>query len=98
MQCMGFLNATSLAREAAAYGAAGVRPQVVWANGMLASTAVSVAVDLMTNWTGGVHAPIYLEYDGNTNELKRPSRAEYWPRECIHYPASEVGEPRFKPV
>ena len=51
MKCLGFLSDASLAREAALYGDAGPRPQVVWPNGVLASTAVGVAVDLLTNWT-----------------------------------------------
>ena len=36
MQCLGFLSDKNLAKEAARYGDAGIRPQVVWANGVLA--------------------------------------------------------------
>ena len=43
MFCMGFLTEEKLGREANNYGAAGGRPQVVWANGVLASTAVGLA-------------------------------------------------------
>lgn len=50
MTCMGFLTAEKLAAEAARYGSAGGRPQVVWPNGALASTAVGLAVDLVTGW------------------------------------------------
>jgi molybdopterin-synthase adenylyltransferase len=39
MTCLGFLNENSLSKEAARYEAAGDRPQVVWSNGVLASTA-----------------------------------------------------------
>src|SRR6266849_8531402 len=38
MRCMGFLTGEKLAAEAALYGNAGARPQVVWHNGVLAST------------------------------------------------------------
>jgi len=51
MRCMGFLTDETLAREAGRYGNVGARPQVVWPNGVLASTAVGLAVDLVTNWT-----------------------------------------------
>ena len=40
MRCFGFLNEEVLAQEAARYGAAGGRPQVIWPNGILASAAV----------------------------------------------------------
>lgn len=38
MRCMGFLTDEKLAQEAARYGDAGGRPQVIWPNGILAST------------------------------------------------------------
>jgi hypothetical protein len=65
MTCMGFLNKNSLAKEAVRYGAAGDRPQVVWSNGVLASTAVGIAVDLLIDWTRSLRCSIYLSYDGN---------------------------------
>ena len=40
MRCMGFLTEELLAKEAANYGKAGGKPQVVWPNGTLASAAV----------------------------------------------------------
>lgn len=39
MKCYGFLNESVFAEEAMRYGAAGVRPQVIWPNAVLASTA-----------------------------------------------------------
>ena len=60
MRCMGFLTDEKLAQEAARYGN-GVRgPQVVWPNGVLASTAVGLAVDLVTNWTRNQRSHVYL--------------------------------------
>ena len=97
MTCMGFLNERSLATEAARYGDAGSAPQVVWANGVLASTAVGIAVDLVTDWSKRLRAPVYLTYRGNTHSLIPHARTPYidWNR-CEHFPLSEAGPPRFK--
>ena len=51
MKCLGFITPEKLAKEAQAYGAAGPKPQVVWPNGVLASTAVGLAVEALTGWT-----------------------------------------------
>jgi len=59
------LNEASLAREAGQYGDAGIRPQVVWPNGVLASTVVGIAVDLLTNWTRSLRGPV----DGNIGTI-----------------------------
>lgn len=48
--CMNVLRNDLLAQEAAQYGAAGGRPQVVWANGILASAAVGIMMQLTTPW------------------------------------------------
>jgi hypothetical protein len=48
LRCMGIICDDVLERER--YGAAGGRPQVVWPNGMLASAAVGIAVQLLTPW------------------------------------------------
>jgi len=47
MHCMGFLTETVLGLEAQKYGAAGGQPQVVWPNGILASGAVGLLVDMI---------------------------------------------------
>jgi hypothetical protein len=99
MHCLGFLNEEKLAREAANYGAAGGRPQVVWPNGVLASTAVGIAVDLLTDWSGSRDREMFLSYDGNRGTLRPHPR---WPYlgsgPCPHYPLSEVGAARFRTV
>ena len=59
-----------LAQEAALYGRAGFRPQVIWPNGVLASTAVGLAVDIVTGWTGRALPFAYLVYDGNQGTVK----------------------------
>jgi hypothetical protein len=96
MQCLGFITPKNLAAEEGRYGDAGPRPQVVWANGLLASAAVGIAIDLVTNWTKGVRAPIYLEYDANSPFLKVHPRLQYHDESapCPHYPSSNVGEMR----
>lgn len=99
MQCLGFLNSTTLAKEATNYGDAGIRPQVVWANGVLASTAVGLASDLLTAWTGAAPPPIYIEYDGNTQTVTPHKRLKYAPNVCSHYDSTDVwqvGDPVFR--
>ena len=95
-RCLGFLNERDLAEEAAQYGDAGPRPQVVWANGVLAATAVGVAVDLLTDWTTATRGPVYLSYDGNAGTLSPHPRLRYAPTNaCEHFIAEEVGDPNF---
>ena len=48
LRCCGVITDERLTEEAKKYGAAGSRPQVVWPNGVLASTAVGLAVRLLT--------------------------------------------------
>jgi molybdopterin-synthase adenylyltransferase len=96
MRCLGFLNDDTLRREAQLYGAAGGRPQVVWANGALASIAVGLVVDLLTGWSGIQQRGEYLHFDGNKNLISRSPRLEYAPATCSHYPPRAVGDPVFR--
>ena len=99
MFCLGFLNDARLAQEAALYGAAGGRPQVVWPNGVLASTAVGVAVDVLTGWTRTDPPTVYLSYDGNTGLVTPHVRLHYLDAEpCPHYPLEAAGAPVFRRV
>jgi hypothetical protein len=99
MTCLGFLNEASLAREAGQYGDAGPRPQVVWPNGVLASTAVGIAVDLFTNWTRSLNGAVYLMYDGNAGTLTpHPRLVHHDARPCPHFPPDQVGAPTFKKI
>jgi len=93
MRCLGFLSETKLAAEAAHYGTAGDRPQVVWANGVLASTAVGLVVNLVTNWSRELGGAVYLAYDANTGFVTAHPRADYATHACSHYPVHEVGTP-----
>lgn len=94
MTCMGFLTEEKLAAEAARYGNAGGRPQVVWPNGVLASTAVGIAVDLVTGWTRKHRTHAYLSYDGNEGTLA-PSKTliNIEKRACTHFAKGDLGDP-----
>jgi len=97
MTCVGFLTEARLAQEAGRYGAAGGRPQVVWPNGILASSAVGVIVDLVTGWSGQTDRRVYLAYDGNTGTLvAHPRLALLTGSACSHFPAASVGLPKFR--
>lgn len=65
MRCMGFLTDEILGLEAKKYGAAGGKPQVVWPNGVLASTAVGQLISLLCPWNPNLAPSPYLDYDGN---------------------------------
>jgi hypothetical protein len=97
MTCLGFLSPARLAAEAAKYGNTGGRPQVIWPNGVLASTAVGVMVDLVTGWTRQVDRMIYYSYDGNASTVTPHVRLQYLlDTRCPHYDSAEVGDPIFQ--
>ena len=94
MHCIGILTPAKLAEEAGQYGDAGINTQVVWANGILASSAIGMALDLLTDWTRSMREIVYLEYDGNKGTVSVPERMKYLKDlACQHYPATEVGDP-----
>lgn len=99
MFCFGFLNETRLAQEAAKYGDAGDQPQVVWANGVLASTAVGLSVALLTGWTQLSKQQSYYSFDGNLAVLQPHPRLRYVESPCVHYPPyADVGDPVWQAV
>jgi molybdopterin-synthase adenylyltransferase len=86
MRCMGFLTEELLAKEAADYGKAGGKPQVVWPNGTLASAAVGLLMGVLTPWNASLQPPLYLEYDGNRSTLTPSRRLQYINEEhCPHF-------------
>lgn len=92
--CIGFLNEKLLAAEAEKYGDAGPNPQVVWPNGVLASTAVGIIVDLATGWTRTAPGLIYKSYDGNQGTITdHPYYEIVRHYTCEHYKLYDLGDP-----
>jgi molybdopterin-synthase adenylyltransferase len=86
MMCLGILPEGLLAAEAAAYGAAGSRPQVIWSNGVLASAGVGVLMQLVAPWGNAHYKTILLEYDGNAQTVKSSTKLLYLNElVCQHY-------------
>ena len=96
LRCCGFITDKRLKEEANNYGAAGPRPQVVWSNGVLASTAIGLLAQVLTPWYQDPPAFVYLEYDGNKGTVSRSAHMcalEGWV--CPHHPPDETGYPLF---
>ncbi len=98
MSCYGFLTEAKLAKEAEKYGKVGGRPQVVWPNGVLASTAIGILVDIVTGWTGTNNQSVYLAYDGNSGKIENHIRKMHAPNCCEHYPISAVGQAQYNKI
>ena len=95
MKCMGVIPESRLAEEAALYGAAGSRPQVVWSNGILASAAVGLFMQLITPWSHSHDQDVLLEYDGDKQTVVRSAKLAYIDQiQCDHFTNSiELGDP-----
>lgn len=99
LRCYGILTDERLSREAADYGAAGSRPQVVWANGVLASAAVGLLVQLLCPWRDRESMGILREYDGESHTLSTSSKLDYLvDTQCPHFSdLFSLGDPFWKP-
>ena len=97
--CLGIVREESLAREAAEYGAAGNRPQVVWANGVLASIAVGVFVQLLCPWRDRKVQGILREYDAESHVVSTSNKLAYLQTtRCPHFTDTQaLGDPFWKP-
>jgi hypothetical protein len=96
LRCCGLITEERLAMEAKKYGAAGSRPQVVWSNGVLASTAVGLITQLLTPWYTEPPEFVYLDHDGNRGTLMLNDRMESLRKKiCPHHPSEETGDPLF---
>lgn len=94
MRCMGLVTDDALAKEAAKYGAAGGKPQVVWPNGTLASIAVGFFMKLVTPWESQKETPLLLEYDGDLQIVMPSNKLAYLPVHCKHFDSlHELGDP-----
>jgi hypothetical protein len=93
---LGVVTDTALLEEANNYGAAGGKPQVVWPNGILASGAVSLLMQLVTPWHENPVESAFLEYDGNRHTLVHGERHKrMMGKACKHYATSDLGDPLF---
>jgi len=96
MRCMGLITERRLSQEAARYGRAGGMPQVVWTNGVLASVAVNLIIQLFTPWQETDRRSTCIEFDANQNTLTTSHRiGELGPPSCRHFPTNEAGSPSF---
>ena len=98
MRCMGLVTDEALAKEAARYGAAGGKPQVVWPNGTLASIAVGFFMKLVAPWETHKETPLLLEYDGDVQIVAQSNKLAYLPAHCKHFDSlNELGDPFWTP-
>lgn len=74
---VGFITDEKLNQDRSRYGDAGPQPQVIWAIGVLASIAVGIVVNQITDWAGNLTKPIYLSYNANTGEIETHPRLKY---------------------
>ena len=97
MRCMGFITDSLLAAEAGQYGAAGARPQVVWPNGVLASTAIGMFMTLVLPWQGNAEVALFMEYDGNSHRVFASNRIPVMSKIiCRHYSdPGNLGDPFY---
>ena len=100
LRCMGIIDDATISAEERArqYGDAGSKPQVVWPNGVLASTAVGLLVQLFAPWSGQAVDSEHLEYDGNCGTIRRAPRMDAIISHglvCDHFNPADVGDPLF---
>ena len=97
MRCMGFITDEILSAEAQQYGSAGGRPQVIWPNGVLASTAVGMFVSMLLPWQQQIEVPIFVEFDGNASRVFPSNRLKVLAKtKCRHFSGpDDVGDPFF---
>lgn len=99
-RCLGVITEKDLARESSRYGDLGPNPQVVWANGVLASTAMGLALDFLTAWSANIVPDPFLEvgahiiYEGNECRTRAAPCRPF--SGCSHYPATERGDPKVR--
>ena len=95
LRCVGFLRDEFLAEEPQQYGAAGGRPQVVWSNGVLASLAVGLFMQIVSPWHEEHRMVEYVEFDGNQGLVARSNRlAHVSTQKCMHFEgADNLGDP-----
>jgi len=98
-RCTGFVRQKDLDEEGRRYGEAGGNPQVVWANGVLASTAVGLLVQMLVPWCRIHPGSSFLGYDGDGFTVEHDGRlAATIKNPCGHFSAiGDLGDPFWKP-
>jgi len=96
LRCLGVITEDALEEEARNYGAAGGKPQVIWPNGVLASTAVGLFMQTVTPWHESRQLGECLEYDGNLHTVQPSDRMRRRrDRPCPHHSHVDLGDPMF---
>lgn len=96
LRCYSVVTQAKIEEEARNYGDAGPKPQVVWPNGILASTAVGLTLQLVSPWHPNPVESEYLQYDGNAGTMARsPIWKAMQGRACSHHSLQETGDPSF---
>jgi len=98
-KCLGFIRDKDLDDEGRRYGEAGGNPQVVWSNGVLASTAVGIFIQLLAPWCPISPGSAFLGYDGDRFTLEHDARfAVGVNHNCEHFGSiGDLGDPFWKP-
>ncbi len=96
MHCLQFLTPANLAEDVQAYDK-DPQPQVVWPNGILASSAIGYAIGLLTGWSGSSVPPCRLDYRASQMTMSPSHMTVALKRHtCTHYPVSQSGDPRYQ--
>lgn len=93
--CFGILTEERIEQEARGYGEAGSRPQVVWCNGVLASLAVGLFVQLLCPWHANPQITACCEYDGNNHRVETNRLDHVRGIQCQHFMPQELGDALF---
>lgn len=94
-KCLGFIRQKDLDEKGRRYGEAGGNPQVVWPNGVLASTAVGIFIQMLAPWCRIRTGSSFIGYDGDRFTLEHDARlAVAGGLECRHFGAiGDLGDP-----
>jgi hypothetical protein len=93
--CLGILTHARLEKEAGNYGQVAGPPQVVWANGVLASLAVGLFVQLICPWHPDPVMTACCEFDGNRHRVEGNRMEHGHLLKCTHHPVSQLGDRFF---
>ena len=99
-RCINFIREESLEEEGRRYGEAGGKPQVIWSNGALASTAVGLFVQMITPWCRVNQDSAFMGYDGDKFTIEKDSRLGIARgQECRHFSGiNDIGDPFWSPT